>query len=104
MSDRGNFVLAHFAAQCIAVDAQEFCRARLIAVGAFQRALDEFLLEFDDSFFEQYPALDHLPHQRFELFLHDGTLHDDASEDSLRGPVIARCVVGCTFINRVGGR
>ena len=48
----------------------EFGGAGLIAVGAFQGALDEVLLEFNHGFFEQNAALDHLADQRFQLFFH----------------------------------
>ena len=87
-------VLVYFAAQGVAVNAQDFCGAGAIAVGALQSALDEFFLELDDGFFEQDSALDHLSDQGLELFFHGRTLHSDASRNAVRGPVL----------NRVDGR
>jgi hypothetical protein len=100
----GDFIFAYFTAQGVAVNSQEFCGAGLIAVGALEGALDEFLLKLNHSFFEQYAALDHLPNKRFQLFLHDVTLHSDASEHSLRGPVFIPFVMSRTAINLVDGR
>ena len=94
-----DFVFVHFAAQGVAVDAEDFCGAGLIAVGALEGALDEFLFEFVDGFAEQDAALDHLTDEGFELFFHGRTLHGDASTHSLRGPEMDGPV-----INRVDGR
>jgi|SRR5271155_3125345 len=104
MSRRADFVFADLAAQGVAVNPQKFRGARLIAVSAFQRALDEFLLKLNHGLFEQYPALDHLSNESFELFLHDVTLHSDASEHSLRGPVFNRFVMSRTVFSLVGGQ
>lgn len=89
-----DFVFVYFTAQGVAVNAQHFCGAGAIAIGALQGALDEFFLELDDGFFEQNAALDHLSHQGLELFFHGRTLHSDASRNAVRGPVL----------NRVDGR
>src|SRR6266849_9321769 len=67
-------VLIDLAAQRIAVNAKNFSRAGLIAVCAFQNALDEALFEFADGFVKQNPALHHLTDKPFQLIFHDGTL------------------------------
>jgi len=58
-------VFRHFSAERVAVDAEEFGRAGLIAVGAVEDALDETLFEFTDRLVEQDAALDHLQYQTF---------------------------------------
>jgi hypothetical protein len=67
------FVFGNFPAQGVAVNAQNFRRARLIAVGAFKDALDETFFEFGDSLIEKDAALDHQGYQAFQLISH-GTL------------------------------
>jgi hypothetical protein len=57
----------HFAAQGIAVNAQGVRGARVIAVVAVERGLDELFLEFLDGFLEPDPAIDHLRNQSLEL-------------------------------------
>lgn len=71
-------VLADFAAQRVAVNAESFGGTGLIAIEAFQDALDELLFELGDGFFEQDAALDHHANQRFQLIFHDCTLRSDA--------------------------
>src|SRR6266404_3725936 len=67
-------VLIDLAAQCIAVNAKNFSRAGLVAVGAVQDALDETLLEFADRFVKQNSSLHHLIDEPFQLIFHSGTL------------------------------
>jgi hypothetical protein len=64
------FVFGHFAAQGVAVDAEQFGGAGLIAVRALQDAFDEALFELADGFIEQNAAFDHLHYQTFELISH----------------------------------
>ena len=71
---RIEFVFSDLAAQGVAVNAEDFCGAGLIAVGAIQNALDEALFEFTNSFIEQDPALHHLVDEPFQLIFHDVTL------------------------------
>jgi hypothetical protein len=68
------FVLTDLAAQRIAVNTKDFGRARLVAVGAVQNALDKAFLEFADRFVKQNSSLDHLIDEPFQLIFHDGTL------------------------------
>ena len=67
-------VLIDFAAQRIAVNAQNFGRAGLVAVGAVQNAFDKSFLEFADRFVKKNPPLYHLTDKAFQLVFHDGTL------------------------------
>jgi len=67
-------VLTDLAAQGIAVNAENFGGAGLVAVGAVQYALDEALLEFSDGFVEKNSPLHHLIDKPFQLIFHDGTL------------------------------
>src|SRR5712692_5343436 len=85
-------VLIDLAAQRIAVNAKNFSRAGLIAVCAFQNALDEALFEFADGFVKQYPALHHLTDESFQLIFHDGTLRSRTYgvRTRLANPVRAR--------------
>lgn len=53
------FVLAHFAAQRVAVNAQFEGRLSLIAFGAFQSAGYKFFLKFRPGFVQQNPAFNH---------------------------------------------
>jgi hypothetical protein len=83
-ADVVELVFADFAAEGIAVDAEEFGGARLIAFGAFEDAADEFLLKFGDGFFEADAAVNHGSNERFQLIFHDarsapepGTRADD---------------------------
>jgi len=55
------FVLADFAAEGVAVNAQDAGGAGLVAVGAVERLADELLFEFDDGFVEENAPFDHLP-------------------------------------------
>ena len=71
---RIELVLIDFAAQGIAVNAKNFCRAGLVAVCAVQHALDEALFELADGFVKQNPALHHLIDEPFQLIFHDDTL------------------------------
>jgi hypothetical protein len=56
-------VLDHFAAESVAVNAEDFCGARLVAVGTVEDALDETLLKFPDGLIEEDSAVDHLQYQ-----------------------------------------
>ena len=56
------------------MNSEKACRPRLIAAGAVQDTLNEFLFEFVDRFIEVNSALDHLPDQGFKLILHRCTL------------------------------
>lgn len=67
-------VLADFAAERIAVDAEKARGPRLVAVGAIQHALNEFLFEFVDGLIKEDSPIYHLPDQRFQLIFHDRTL------------------------------
>jgi hypothetical protein len=55
------------AAERIAVNAEDLRGAGLIAAGAIHDALDEFLLELGDCFFEQNAPIHHLGNQGFQL-------------------------------------
>jgi hypothetical protein len=68
------FVFNHFAAEGVAVDSQDFCGARLVAIGAVEDALDEALFEFTDGLVKEDAALDHLQYQTFQLISHSITL------------------------------
>lgn len=57
----------HFAAEGIAVNAKEFGGSGLVAVRAFQSALDEFFLEFRHGLLEKDAALNHHANQGFQL-------------------------------------
>jgi hypothetical protein len=74
------FVLSHFATECVSVDSQRFRAAGLIAITAFQDTANEFFLKFADCFLEQDSSLDHHSDQRFQLIFHDCTLRSGASE------------------------
>jgi hypothetical protein len=67
-------VLADLATQSIAMDAENFRGARLVAVSAVQDTLDETLLKFADSFVKENSPLHHLIDEAFQLIFHDGTL------------------------------
>jgi hypothetical protein len=82
------FIEADLAAQSIPVHSQQPGGAGLIATGAVQNALDEFLFEFIDRFFEMDSALHHLADQSFELVLHCSTLRTKVFRG--RGPGPAR--------------
>ncbi len=62
--------LVHFPAQGVAVNAQGFGGFRLIAVVALQDALDEALLEFQNSIREKDAVLDHAGDEGFKLVSH----------------------------------
>jgi hypothetical protein len=59
------FVLGDFAAEGVAMDAQDFRGARLITVGALEDTFDEAFFEFADGLIEKDAALDH---QRYQAF------------------------------------
>ena len=67
-------VYINLAAEGIAVDAEYFGGARLVAVGAVQNALDETFFKFANSLVKQDSPLDHLSDEPFQLIFHDGTL------------------------------
>ena len=62
------------AAERVAMDAQDARSARLVAVRAVQRTLDEFLLEFGDCFVKENAAIHHLADESFKLIFHLRTL------------------------------
>lgn len=68
------FVQVDFSAECVPVNSQEPCGARLIAVETLQHALNKFLFKFVNRFVEMDPAIHHKPYQRFQLLLHRSTL------------------------------
>ena len=74
MAVRIKLVLIDLAAERIAVNAEDFGSARLVAVGPIQNALDEALLEFADGFVKHNPTFHHLIDEPFQLIFHDGTL------------------------------
>jgi hypothetical protein len=59
------FVFRHFAAEGVAMNAEEGSGAGLIAIGAIEDALDKTFFEFADSLVEKDAALDHLQYQTF---------------------------------------
>ena len=65
-----------FSSQRVAMDSQDLCGARLIAIGALKRPFDELLLEFEHSLFEENAAFHHHAHKGFELIFHDDTLRE----------------------------
>ncbi len=67
-------ILANFAAQCIAVNAENLRGSRLVAVGAVQDALDETLLKFSYGLIKQNTPVHHLNDKPLELIFHDRTL------------------------------
>jgi hypothetical protein len=71
---RAELVLVDFAAQRVAVNAEDLGGARLVAVGAVEDALDEALLELFHSLIEQDAPVYHLGHKSLKLISHDGTL------------------------------
>ena len=54
------FVLGHFAAEGIAVNAENCGGTGLVAVGAIEDALNEALFKFADRLVEKDATLDHL--------------------------------------------
>jgi len=71
-------IFRDFAAQGIAVDAQDLGGPALVSPGMLQDAADKFLLEFCKGFFEQNTALDHHSDQRFQLLFHVCMLRSEA--------------------------
>jgi hypothetical protein len=63
-----------FAAQGIAMNAQQAGGAGLIALGSVQGLADKSFLEFIDGFVKQDAMIHHLADQSFKLISHDGTL------------------------------
>jgi len=63
-------VLRDFAAQSIAMNAQRFGGAALIAAGMFQDAANEFLLKFGHGLVEQNATIDHHADQRIQFLFH----------------------------------
>jgi hypothetical protein len=77
-------IFRDFAAQRVAVDAQDFGGAALVSSGMLQDTPNEFLLEFREGFFEQNAALDHHSYQRFQLLFHVCMLRSEAPGKSPR--------------------
>jgi hypothetical protein len=67
-------VFVDFAAQRVAMNAEDLGGAGLVAVGAIQDTLDETLLEFAYGFIEQDAPVHHLNDKPLELIFHDRTL------------------------------
>jgi hypothetical protein len=63
-------ILAHLPAERIPVNPQNLRSARLVPVQPLQHTLDEFLLEFRYSLFEQNSTINHHSDQRFQLIFH----------------------------------
>jgi len=59
------FVFGHLAAKGVAVNAEYFGGAGLVAVVAVEDALDEALFKLADSFIEENAPVDHLQNQAF---------------------------------------
>lgn len=74
MSVRIELVFIDLAAQGVAVNAENFGGARLIAVRAVQNTLDEALFELAHGFIKKNAAFHHLVDEPFQLVFHDGTL------------------------------
>jgi len=89
---RIELVFANLAAQGIAVDAENFSGARLIAIRAVQDALDKAFFEFPDRLVKKYAALHHLIDKPFQLIFHDDTLRyeDFSVKGRLASPVRGR--------------
>ena len=63
-------VFGNFATEGVAMNAEDFGGTRLVAVGAFEDALDEALFEFAYGLIEEDTALDHQGNQTFQLISH----------------------------------
>src|SRR5579863_247559 len=88
-------VLVDFAAQRVAVYAENLRGTRLVAVGAVQDALDETLLKFSDGLVEQNAPVHHLNDKPLELIFHDRTLRRIWSSLFWAGlPLFAKLVPG----------
>ncbi len=61
-------------AECIPVNSEQACGARLVAAGPVQDALDEFLFEFVDGLIKLDSTLHHLPDQGLQLIFQGRTL------------------------------
>lgn len=72
------FVGLDLAAEGVAMNAEEFGGAGLIAISALECALDEFFFEFGDGFLEKDAPFDHHPDERLQLIFHDSTLRATA--------------------------
>jgi len=92
MAIRIELIFTNLAAQGIAVDAKDFRRAGLIAVGAVQDPLDKTLFEFPDRLVKENAALHHLIDEPFQLIFHDDTLRseDFSVKGRLASPVRGR--------------
>jgi hypothetical protein len=89
---RIELVFTNLAAQGIAVNAEDFRGAGLIAVSTVQNTLDKTLFEFPDCLVKKYAALHHLIDEPFQLIFHDDTLRseDFSVEGRLASPVRGR--------------
>jgi hypothetical protein len=63
-------IFLDFAAERIAMDAEQASGSRLIALGVIHSAFDKASLEFSERFVKQNAAIDHLANQSFQLILH----------------------------------
>jgi hypothetical protein len=70
-ADVVELVFADFAAEGVAVNAEELGGSGLVAFGAFEDAADELLFKFRDGFFEADAAVNHGSDERFQLIFHD---------------------------------
>lgn len=78
-TDVVELIHADLAAECVAVNSEDFGGAGLVAVEAFEDPPDEFFFEFGYGFFEQDTALDHHAYERFQLLFHARTLRSDTT-------------------------
>jgi hypothetical protein len=61
-------------AECVPVNSQQSCSARLVAARPVQDALDELLLEFIDSLIKLDSTFHHLPDKGLQLIFQGRTL------------------------------
>jgi hypothetical protein len=71
------FVRVELPTQCVAVDAQNLRRARLVALRTVQHSFNESLFKLAHRLIEQDSPFHHLAYKSFELILH-GTLQEIA--------------------------
>ena len=63
------FVQRNLSAQRVAMDAENFGRFALVAIGLAQSGLNELLFKCTDSFVEENSLLDHLSNKGLQLLL-----------------------------------
>jgi hypothetical protein len=67
-------VKVYLTAECVPVNSEQSCGARLVAAGPVQDALDELLLEFVDSLIKLDSTFHHLPDKSLQLIFQGRTL------------------------------